>query len=401
MSKVMKKSTIFFYVLLFLFSSHSYAWEKDELLIWTKPENFGNQGFIKLAKKFERETGKKITIVEPESLVDDQPTRDYNRKVVLNRGPDIFIRTHDRIGELAQAGLIAEVKPKASTLKNINQNYWNAVSYDSRLFGYPISVEGVTQICNAKLVDRAYQSIKEVEQDTPRLKRQNKKAFIWDYMNNYFSYGFITSEGGYTFKFSDGAYNPSNTGVNNQGAIAGVSMIKRLLTNKLLPAEIGYSVVDDAFKNEEVACIVNGPWSWEDYKKSGIDIRISGLPKVDKGQPKVFIGVLSAMVNPSSPNSALVSQFIEDYLLQPSGLAMINADKPLGAVTHNGYMQTLSKGNTRLANASKVWENGEPMPNIPKMARYWNHMDTALYEVLRNNKDVREALEDASERITR
>ncbi|WP_159084039.1 maltose/maltodextrin ABC transporter substrate-binding protein MalE [Saccharobesus litoralis] len=385
----------------FLVAPFANAWVKDELVIWTKPDDFGNDGFKKLAQRFEKETGIKVTVVVPENKEDDQATRDYNRQVVLKRGPDIFLRTHDRVGELAQAGLIAQVKPSQSTLNSVNSNYWNAVSYDGKLYGYPIAVEGVTQICNADLVAKPYETLAAVEQDIPRLRKLGKKPLIWDYMNNYFSYGFVTSEGGFTFQFSNGSYNPAVTGANNRGAITGVTAIKRLLDKNLLPKKVDYGVVDNAFKQGQVACIVNGPWSWGDYEKAGIDLLIGNLPKVKSGTPKVFIGVLSAMLNPSSPNQVLASQFIEQYFTQPSGLKLINDDKDMGAVANKTFMKQLAKGNKKLAAASQVWDNGEPMPNIPKMSRYWTHMDTALYEVMVKDQSVAKSLNAAASRITR
>lgn len=366
---------------------------QDKLVIWTK-QDFGNKGVEQLAKAFTAKTGMPVEVYMPET---DEPTVDYNQLVVLGKGPDIFLRAHDRVGELAEAGLIAKVTPSKSTLNSIDKAFWNAVRYEGDYYGYPISVEGVTQVCNAKLVNNTYKNMAAVERDAGK----SVKPLMWHYYDNYFSYGFITSEGGYAFKNEQGTYNPGLTGVNSKGAIAGIKSVKRLIDKKALPLKMDYGIFHDAFKQEKVACIINGPWAWPDYQKQGIELLIGNLPSVNRGSPQVFTGVLTAVINPASPNKALAQSFMEDYFLQPSGLKMVNDVAPLGAVTNTKFMAELAKQNPLLAAAHEVWKKGEPMPNIPKMAVYWTHMDTALIEVYKNNVPVKQALTAAAHRITR
>ena len=52
----------------------------------------------------------------------------------------------------------------------------------------------------------------------------NGKAIMWDYNNTYFTFPLMMAGGGYAFqKGADGNFNGKETGVNNEGAIAGAN----------------------------------------------------------------------------------------------------------------------------------------------------------------------------------
>jgi maltose/maltodextrin transport system substrate-binding protein len=391
-------SSVSTFALFCIASTHlTHASEEGTLLIWTK-KDFGTQAVKTIGERFAQENNIAFEVHEPTA---DDPTPDYNRAAVLGRGPDIFLRAHDRIGELAEAELIEAIQPSNKALQALGTTFWNAARYNGKIYGYPVTVEGVTQICNTKLQAQPFTNFNQVESAGERLKSKGIKPLLWHYYDNYFSYGFLTSEGGYAFEFNQGTYNPGALGVNNSGAVKGVTAIKKLLDKGFLPTKMDYGIFDAAFKAGKTACIINGPWSWGSYREAGIEMSVGPLPSIENGTPRVFTGVLVAVINPASKNIELAKQFLEDYLLQPDGLNLINNESPLGAVTHTQYMNTLAQEDPLLADAYEVWKVAEPMPNITKMSKYWTHMDTALIEIYQNNADIQKALDAASTRIAR
>lgn len=373
--------------------SQAIAWEEGSLLVWINADK-GYNGLAAVGKTFEADTGVAVTVETPDSV-----TEKFQQEAAVGQGPDIFIWAHDRFGAWAKAGLIAPVEPGKDVQKALDDAFWGAVSYDGKIFGYPIAIEGPTQICNADLVDKPFKDLNAVKAAAPALAEKGKKALMWDYNNTYFSYGFITAEGGYAFENVDGIYNGGVTGVDTAGAKKGVAAIKDLIDSGVMPEGVDYGVFDSAFVAGDVACVINGPWAWGSYEKAGIDMLIGPYPKVDKGTPKGFTGVLSAALNASSPNQDLAVEFIESYLLTKEGLETVNADKALGAVTHKEFMKSLAKENDVLADAFKVWQNAEPMPNIPSMDAFWSNMGPALTAVTQGRQSVEDALNDAAARI--
>jgi len=366
---------------------------EGELLIWINADK-GYNGLQTVGDQFAEDTGVIVKVATPDSV-----TEKFQQEAAIGKGPDIFIWPHDRYGEWAKSGLISPIEPGKDVLKALNDSFWDAVSYKGAVYGYPIAVEGPTQICNADIVKRPFESFAAIKAAAPALAEKGKKAIMWKYNDTYFTYGLLTSEGGFAFENKDGAYNPSITGVSNKGAIAGLSALSDLITSGVMPEGVDYDVMDSAFKAGDVACIINGPWAWNDYENAGIDFIVGPYPSVDGGTPAGFIGVLSAAVNASSPDKDLAIEFIESYLLQEDGLKEIDSDRPLGAVTHNKFMADLSAKNPNLADAFKVWETSEPMPNIPEMGAFWTNMGPAITAITQGRQGVDDALNAAAERI--
>ena len=132
---------------------------------------------------------------------------------------------------------------------------------------------------------------------------------MWDYDTPYFSWPFLASGGGYPFKKIDGGYDTQEIGVNNQGAVKGLQAIVELINAGIMPKGASYSVMDQKMNSGELAMMVSGPWAWANLRKSGIDFDLAPLPGVDGNPGRPFVGVLTALINRSTPNSDLATQF--------------------------------------------------------------------------------------------
>ena len=89
---------------LFLIPVDLFAWTNGELLIWMDADR-GQALMASAAKKFENDFGLKVTIEVPEKITDSFPIA-----AQMAKGPDIVIWAHDKVGEWADAGLIAPVQ---------------------------------------------------------------------------------------------------------------------------------------------------------------------------------------------------------------------------------------------------------------------------------------------------
>ena len=77
------------------------AWTNGELLIWMDAER--GHGREPIVKKLEDDRGIRVTIETPEKITDSFPIA-----AQAGKGPDIVIWAHDKVGEWADAGLIAQ-----------------------------------------------------------------------------------------------------------------------------------------------------------------------------------------------------------------------------------------------------------------------------------------------------
>ncbi len=366
--------------------------EEGKLVIWINGDK-GYNGLAEVGKKFEQETGIKVTVEHPDKMEEKYP-----QVAATGDGPDIIFWAHDRFGGYAQSGLLAEVSPDASFREKIFPFTWDAVRFDGKLIGYPISVESLSLIYNKKLLPTPPKTWEEMAALDKQLRAKGKSAIMFNLQEPYFTWPLLSAGGAYAFKLKDGHYDVTDVGVDNAGAKAGMQFLVDQVKAKTLNADTDYSIAEAAFNKGETAMTVNGPWAWGNLDKSGIDYGVTELPTLNGKPSKAFVGVLSAGINAASPNKELAKEFLENYLLTDSGLETVNKDKPLGAVALKSYQQTLEK-DPRIAATMSNAKQGDIMPNIPQMAAFWYAMRTATLNALGGRQSVDAALKDAQARL--
>lgn len=376
-------------------AGHALAEIKEgQLVVWINGDK-GYNGLQKIGDKFAKETGISVEVAHPDSVTDK-----FQQAAATGNGPDIFIWAHDRFGEWAASGLIAPLTPSDRVKNEIAGFTWDAVTFNGKIYGYPIAVEAVGLIYNKDLVPTPPKSFEEIPALHAELNKSGKKAILWDYNNTYFTWPLLAANGGYPFKKGPDGYDVKDTGVNNDGAKAGAAMLSSLIEKDVMPRGVDYGVMDAAFNKGEVAMVINGPWSWANFKKSNINFAVAPIPGIKGQMGKAFTGVTAATINTASPNKDLAVEFLENYLLKVEGLKEVNADVPLGAVANTEYMKELSADPNVAATFNNA-ENGEPMPNVPEMGAFWSSMGPALQNITSGRQSVDSALDMAAKRIVR
>jgi maltose/maltodextrin transport system substrate-binding protein len=369
------------------------AAEPGKLLIWINGDK-GYNGLQKIGDEFAKKTGVQVTVEHPE----DAPGK-FQQAAAAGKGPDIWIWPHDRIGEWIAGGLLQPVSPSKKVQADIDPLAWKAFTVAGKTWGYPMSIEAVALVYNKALVKEPPKSFEEVMALDKKLSAQGKKAILWDYGNTYFTWPLLAANGGYAFKLKpDGTYDPEDTGVNNAGALKGAELLRKLIADKYMPTGSGYSEMEAGMSKGTVAMMINGPWSWDNLKKSNIDFGVAKIPTVAGKKAAPFVGVLGAMLNKSTPNRDVAVEFIENYMLSVKGLKTINDDVPLGTPASKALFAEL-KSNPNIQATMASAQDGSPMPNNPEMGRFWSSMASALGNVADGRQTPKEALDSAATRI--
>ncbi|MDU4092458.1 MAG: maltose/maltodextrin ABC transporter substrate-binding protein MalE [Pantoea sp.] len=368
--------------------------EEGKLVIWINGDK-GYNGLAEVGKKFEQDTGIKVTVEHPDKLEEKYP-----QVAATGDGPDIIFWAHDRFGGYAQSGLLAQVSPDKALQDKIYPFTWDAVRFNGKLIGYPVAVESLSLIYNKDLLPNPPKSWEEIPALDKQLRAKGKSALMFNLQEPYFTWPLLAANGGYAFKKENGSYNVKDVGVNNQGAKDGLQFLIDLIKNKQLNADTDYAIAEAAFNKGETAMTINGPWAWNNIDSAKINYGVTLLPTF-KGQPsKPFVGVLSAGINAASPNKELAKEFLENYLLTDDGLAKMNADKPLGAVALKSYQETLAK-DEKIAATMANSQKGEIMPNVPQMSAFWYAERSAVLNAINGRQTVDAALKDAENRLTK
>ena len=368
--------------------------EEGKLVIWINGDK-GYNGLAEVGKQFEKDTGIKVTVEHPDKLEEKYP-----QVAATGGGPDIIFWAHDRFGGYAQSGLLAEVSPDQAFKDKLFPFTWDAVTFNGKLIGYPVAVEALSLIYNKDIIKEAPKTWEEIPALDKELRAKGKSAIMWNLQEPYFTWPIIAADGGYAFKYENGKYNIKDTGVNNAGSQAGLQFIIDLVKNKHINADTDYSIAEAAFNKGQTAMTIDGPWAWSNLDKSKINYGVTLLPTFHGKPSKPFVGVLTAGINAASPNKELAKEFLENYLITNDGLALVNKDKPLGAVALKTYQEQLEK-DPRIAATMANSKNGEIMPNIPQMSAFWYAERSAIINAVNGRQTVPQALKDVETRITK
>jgi maltose/maltodextrin transport system substrate-binding protein len=364
------------------------------LLVWINGDK-GYNGLQKVGDEFEKLSGVKVVVQHPEAAPDK-----FQAAAGAGKGPDIFCWPHDRVGEWAKSGLIVPVRPPKKIRDEIEESSWNAFTWNSQVWGYPLSIEAIGLIYNKALVKTPPATFDEVIALDKELAKQNRRAILWVHSQSFFTFPLLAGAGATVFgRDAKGGYDAKVTGINNDGAVKGAQMLQRLMKEGLMPPHAKYPDMESQFAAGKTALMINGPWAWDNVKKAKIDFGVAPVPAVVPGMPtKPFVGVLGCMITAPSKLKDIGREFIENHLLKIESLKTISADVALGTPANKAYFAELASDPNIAATMANALA-GEPIPNIPEMGRVWPAVDAALEAITQGRQSPKDALDGAAARV--
>jgi maltose/maltodextrin transport system substrate-binding protein len=364
------------------------------LLVWINGDKAYN-GLQKVGNAFEKVSGVKVVVEHP---VD--PTDKFQQAAGAGKGPDIFCWPHDRVGEWAKAGLLTPLRPSAKLKAEVEDQAWQALSYRGRIWGYPIAIETTGLIYNKALVPTPPETWDQVIALDKQLQAQGKHAILWHYNKSFFTWPMLAGAGGEIFRRdAQGDYDARQVGVNSAGALKAAEVLDRLIRDGHMPKGANYAEMESAFARGEVAMMISGPWAWDNARRAKIDFGVAGIPAVIPGKPsKSFVGVLGCMIAAPSRNKDIAKEFIENHLMRPEALKVLDADVPIGVPANKAFYTELSVNPLIKASMTNA-RNGAPIPNIPEVGRFWTAMDAALEAISNGLQSPKDALDGAAARM--
>jgi maltose/maltodextrin transport system substrate-binding protein len=362
------------------------------LVVWFTVR--GAQPMRQIAERFTAETGVPVVVETP----DEGPAK-FQQAASAGKGPDIYIYAHDRIGEWVSAGLLHEVHPPRALRDDIEPQAWRGFSLRGRTWGYPYAVEAVTLVVNRALVDTPPEDWDAMRRLDDRLAAQGRRAILWDYTNPYFTWPLLAAQGGYAFRpRADGSWDARDHGLRHPGTLAGVQLLERWLQEGRMPRGSGYPEMERAMAEGRVAMMINGPWSWANLQRVGIDFGTARLPALGGAPARPFVGIKGAVINRACRQPELAVEFIEHHLLRPHGLRAIDRAEPIGAPAGRQLLDAWQR-DARVAGIVASARDGVPTPSVPEMGRFWSALKTALGNVADGRQGAAQALDAAARRV--
>jgi len=396
----MKKFVVMSMSLMLLVGLVGAVWasEPGKLTIWADANRA--PVLVEISKEFSAEYGIPVEVQE----LDFGTIRDkFGVAGPAGEGADIIIGPHDWIGQLMADGLLEPIL----FLEDISDQFvpvgLEAFSSGGKIYGLPCATEAIGIVYNKDLVSVPPKTYSEFLNVARALTDPEKSQY--GFLSNipggpdpYHSFPFITAFGGYIFGLDEeGVLDPTDIGLDNEGAIKGGHLILDLVKEGILPAGTDYGAMTGLFNEGKVGMILAGPWVLPGAKAAEINYGIAKLPTIAGQTMRPFVGVQGFMVNAFSENKPLAMTFLQDFVTTKETMLAIYEKEP----RNPAFLPALEEVsvNPDVATWSASAADGVPMPSIPEMSAVWDAWADALSLIVNEEMSPEDALHDAVARI--
>jgi maltose-binding protein MalE len=320
----------------------------------------------------------------------------------LGAGADLFIGSHESLGDLVAANLLEPIDLGARTEEYLAAGL-EAFSSGGRLYGLPYSLEAVALYRNTGLAPEAPATFEDLLAVCDELGDVIDQCLAIPAGDAYYNYAFLASPGGYIFGYDPaGGYDPADIGIDNEGAVAGMTFLDGLVATGYLSGAVDYGTMTRLFFEGRAAFMWTGQWAVpdaDDAVAAGTlpGYAVSPLPQILSHEAIPMVRSQGFMVNAFSERKDLALQFLLDYLATPEVMAALyEADPrpPACAAT----LEALAGAPDAQAFAASA-AAGRPIPNVPEMGLVWAPLGAAVTAVYQQASDPEAALRAAAEAV--
>jgi maltose-binding protein MalE len=308
-------------------------------------------------------------------------------------GPDIFIGVHDWLGALVDSGLVTPIDLGAKAEEFVPMSL-DAFTYtDGKLYGVPYATENLGFFYNTDLVETPPATWAEVLEVSQALKDEGKVEYAFAMAGGgYENLPVLTAFGGYIFgKDANGAWNPSDVGLDSPGMIAGVTYLADAVKAGLVPATADYETAHSLFETGKAPFLMAGPWAFDRIRASGVPYKVTSFP--ENGAP--FSGVQGFMVNAFSENILLAQTFLTEYVATEDFMQQITDT----GLRPSAFKSVLAKTTDPDLLAMGKIDNAIPMPNIPEMGSVWTAWNNGIALATAGTQTPEAAMTDAANQV--
>ena len=364
----------------------------EKLVVWVNDEDIAADISQQLFERYTEETGIEIVM---EKVAQPDQVQDLALAGPAGDGPDLFFQPQDRLGDIVAQGLAVPFEYEDEDLAGFSQAAIDAFTYEGDLYGAPVAIETYFAYYNKALIDEVPETIEEVFEMSKDFTDTSKDQYGYLISPEfYYLYSFINGYGGYVFGEEDGVYDSEDIGLNNEGAVEGLTKYQEFVNEGLLPKTLTVDVIDGLFSEGKVGMVVSGPWNLPIFAEAlGDDLATAPLPKINGEGAPSFVGVKAWLTSYYSENQEW-AQDLAKFMTNDENSELyyeVTGELPPRDNILEQINEPIYAGYTEQINY------GTPMPNIPEMSAVWD-IDDAI-ELIVGGEDVKEMLDEVVENI--
>lgn len=303
---------------------------------------------------------------EVEVIHQSPSVQKFAQAIKSEEGPDAVVGIpNDQLADYVNAGLAAEVPAGLySDIEfadaAIQACYVNGVRYAA-----PLSVETTALFYNTEMVDQVPATWEELVTEAAEAG-----GVQFDATSIYYDLGFVRACGGYIFKYENGAYDVTDIGLANEGAVQAYEFINALCNEYgLVSANVTADIARSNFQNGQTAYYIGGPWDIDGFTSAGTPFAITQMPTFN-GQPFVTpVGTQVSFVSIESDSQDKAWDFIM-YLIEHGAMGMYESGDRIPAKLADQENEIIQSNEYSKEFIAQI-QNGEPMPTVSEMGQLW------------------------------
>ena len=375
------------------FAMSSYA--KDVLVVW---EDLNKAHSIDMAvADFEKNNDCKVVVRE------FNPVNHLELADSSDEKPDVFIIISDKADYAKESGRIEKLDYMPDVKDLYLENSVKPFSFDDGIYAQPRDIETLVVFYNKDIISHPADTFDDYIRLAKVRKRDGKYGLIGKFDNFYYSYGFLSAFGAYTFgKKRDGSIDLTDLGFNKYEAVDAIEYIWNYACNyqpQSVQDKNGLDVIDDFFVKGEAAAVISGPWRYDKYANGHVNFGVSKLPLLPNGNsPTPFYGVKGYVVSSDSKHKELAKKFVR--LLDEPAYAM---DRYMAThevpVLKSLIADHKISGDEMVSAVLEQVDNADLMPANMKIDELWATMNECLSDVISGKKSARAAANEAVNKI--
>ncbi len=338
-------------------SSGSYS---DTLVIWTNME-VETDTITALAEEWAAKTGHKVEVTHQSPSV-----QQFAQATNSPSGPDAVVGIpNDQLADYVNAGLAAETPADLYMDSDYSSAAVQACYVAGKRVAAPIAVETVALFYNTEKISDAPETWEELVE-----MAKDCGGIQFDSTSIYYDLGFVRAGGGYIFKYENGAYDVTDIGLDNEGAVQAYEFINSLCTDYgYVSADVTADIARSNFQNGETAFFIGGPWDIDGFTSAGTPFAVAQMPTFNGGAFVTPVGTQVSFVSAKSKKQEMAWDFIM-YMIENGAGKMYESGGRIPAKLSEQDNDAIQNNEISREFIAQI-NNGEPMPTVSELGQLW------------------------------
>ncbi len=374
-------------VMLGMLGMPSRARADDPLRLWHAYRDAELATLVEIVEQYTDAGGNKVELLQ---VAHESFGSKLAAAIPLGDGPDLFIDSHERIGDYRQRDLLGPADAALSADADYAANALAAVRQDGVTWAIPLSLKSVALYVNTDLipVHAIPTDLEAIAALGPSLPA-GVYPLAYEAQNAYGHLPILLALGGSLLT------SEQHFGLIGPAAERSLVIARDLVDRGVVPGDADGALVQNLFRSGRAAFVISGPWLASNLTGDAVHYTVVPLPRVD-GQPmRPPLTVESVLLTPAGAQKTAVLALAR-HLAGPAAADL--RQRNTGALSARSDM-SLPPGDPLLPGFAAQARVAVPMPATPAMRSAWEPANQALRKVLRGQASPADACAEAKFRF--